>query len=409
MVTTRRELLHKMSLLGAAPLLPALQACGSNSEEGAALPTYQWDGPLGPENIFEHGVASGDPMPDSVILWTRVSLGTDPLAEIFVEVAKDAEFSERVAAAYHEASPDRDYTLKLDVGELEPATTYYYRFYCQGRPSSIGRTRTAPLGETGRLRFGVCSCSNYAYGYFHAYKHAAQQADLDAVLHLGDYIYEYGDGEYGDLRALEPAGEIITLEDYRARYSINRRDADLQELHRQHPVIAVWDDHESADNSYQDGAENHTEGEEGSWADRLAAARKVYAEWMPYREGAEGEIYRRLTFGDLVDLFMLDTRIHGRDKLAQGPADVDTIADESRTLLGEDQEAWLFEGLAGSTAGFLVVPRASRRAGVVENAKPGRDTRRVVARAEALRPVPRNRRESRQYFSHLQLAWQPAC
>lgn len=348
MATTRREILQKMSLLGAVPLLPSLYACVGVDEE--RLPTYSWDGPVGPDDLFEHGVASGDPLPDSVIVWTRISVDDGSSASVFVEVATDASFSQRVVAAYHEASSARDNTLKLDIAGLEPATTYYYRFYCQGRESGIGRTRTAPSGESEHLRFGVCSCSNYAYGYFHAYKHAAQQPDLDAVLHLGDYIYEYGDGVYGDVRKLEPSGEILTLEDYRARYSINRRDADLKELHRQHPMIAVWDDHESANNSYKDGAENHTEGTEGSWVDRLAAASKAYAEWMPYREGAEGEIYRRLSFGDLVDLFMLDTRIHGRDQLAQGPSDTDTIGDESRTLLGDDQEAWLFEGLSASTA-----------------------------------------------------------
>jgi len=349
MTITRREILRKMSLLGAVPLLPSLQAC-AGSEEQDEFPSYAWDGPLGPETMFEHGVASGDPLPDSVILWTRVSVDDGGPAEVFVEVAKDAEFSELVAAGYEEASADRDHTLKLDVGGLDPATTYYFRFFCEGRESSVGRTRTAPSGATDRLRFGVCSCSNYAYGYFHAYKHAAQQDDLDAVLHLGDYIYEYGDGQYGDVRTLEPAGEILTLEDYRARYAINRRDSDLQEVHRQHPMIAVWDDHETADNSYKDGAGNHTEGAEGSWVDRLAAASKAYAEWMPYREGVEGEIYRRLSFGDLVDLFMLDTRIHGRDAPAAGLGDVDTIDDESRTLLGDDQEAWLLDGLSNSTA-----------------------------------------------------------
>lgn len=348
----RRDLLRSLSALGLAPLLPSVVACGGTESEG--LPDYAWDGPLGPESMFEHGVASGDPLVDGVVLWTRASVPDGEFAEVFVEVALDPDFLDRVIAEYHEATANRDYTLKLDVSGLEPGTTYYYRFQCQGRTSPVGRTRTASEGNLARLRLAVFSCSNYAQGYFHAYAHAAAQADLDAALHLGDYIYEYGDGEYGDLRPLDPPTEILTLEDYRRRYSLNRKDEDLQAVHRQHPFITVWDDHESANDAYKDGAENHDDSE-GAWPDRLGAARKAYAEWMPYREGTEGQIYRRLQFGDLVDLFMLDTRIHGRDRQAQGPSDTDTIGDESRTLLGDDQEAWLLEGLSNSTARWRIL------------------------------------------------------
>ncbi|MCA9691134.1 MAG: alkaline phosphatase D family protein [Nannocystaceae bacterium] len=359
MTITRRELLRRVSALGLASFTSTgVVACvaktadtdtesGTDGTEtdGDGLPEYEYDGDPGPEDMFTHGVASGDPLADSVILWTRVR--PDQVdAAVFFEVARDPEFTERVAADYVAAAADRDATVKLDVSGLEPATTYYYRFMAAGRASPIGRTRTAPT-EAERLRFAVCSCSNYAFGYFHAYKHMAARADLDAVLHLGDYIYEFGDGEYGELRPLDPPYEVLTLDDYRRRYARYREDQALSEAHRQHPFIVIWDDHETANNSYKDGAENHDDDTEGPWPDRRSAGTRAFFEWLPIREGAEGVIYRALPYGGLVDLIMLDTRLAGRDKQTNTPS---TQEDPDRQLLGEAQEAWLKSQFEGSTA-----------------------------------------------------------
>lgn len=364
MALTRRELLRRAGAWSVAASWPTFTACGSSgsaadgTDDGTTgdgttaadssgsttgddgLPDYEYDGEPGPEDLFQHGVASGDPLLDAVILWSRVTGAPEGTVEAFFEVATDPEFAHRVAAAYVETGPERDYTIKLDVDGLAAGTTYYYRFFALGRTSPVGRTRTAGEGDVTRLRIGVVSCSSLAHGYFHAYRRVAERADLDLVVHLGDYIYEYGSGEYGDIRPYEPDHEIITLADYRLRYAQYRRDADLQECHRQHPMVAVWDDHELADNAYDGGAENHTEGAEGTFADRKSAAAQAYAEWLPYREGAAGIVYRALGFGDLLQLVLLDTRIVGRDPQAEG-IDDPSLDDPARQLLGETQEMWL--------------------------------------------------------------------
>ncbi len=373
MTITRRELLRRAASLGLVGLVtPTLVNCGgddgggtdggttgggTDSDSGTTagvddgLPKYDYDGEPGPEGMFSHGVASGDPLSDSVILWTRISPAADGAQEVFYEIALDPEFTDRVAAGTVETDASRDYTVKLDTEAMTPATTYYYRFMALGRTSPVGRTRTAPVGSWQRLRFAMCSCSNLAQGHFYAYGGMAARADLDAVIHLGDYIYEYGDGEYGDFVPLDPPHEIITLEDYRRRYAQYRSDAFLQEAHRQHPFINVWDDHESANDAYNGGAENHDD-DEGPWPDRLSVAQQAYHEWLPTREGNPGIIYRTLRFGDLLDLIMLDTRIVGRDQ--QSPM-TDDHADAERTLLGVEQEAWLEEQLTGSTATWRII------------------------------------------------------
>ena len=373
MSISRRELMRRAGLLGVSAALGCRNDGDASSEDGTGdgtgdgtetgsadtsgssttgddgLPDYEYDGDLGPEDLFQHAVASGDPLTDAVILWSRITGGPAEETEAFFEVALDPEFTMRVAAAYVQTSPDRDYTIKVDADGLAPDTTYYYRFFALGRTSPVGRTKTAASDAIDRLRIAVLSCSSLAHGYFHAYRRVAERADLDLVVHLGDYIYEYGSGEYGDVRPYEPTYEILSLEDYRARYSQYRRDADLQECHRQHPMVAVWDDHEYADNAWNGGAENHTEGGEGAFADRKNVAAQAYAEWLPHREGAAGIIYRSLAFGDLVQLIMLDTRIVGRQQQAASFDDVDIVDDPDRQLLGATQEAWL-EGELGSTA-----------------------------------------------------------
>ncbi|MBX7195404.1 MAG: alkaline phosphatase D family protein [Sandaracinaceae bacterium] len=316
----------------------------------------EWDAGPPPTGAFQHGVASGDPHADSVILWTCVSEQAGPVS-VSWEVSASPEFGAIVTNGTFDTDASRDFTVKLEASGLEPATTYFYRFRLGDQVSPIGRTRTAPTGAVERLRFVVCACASYAHGYFHGYRRIAERADLDAVIHVGDYIYEYGSGEYGDVRDYDPPHECVSLEDYRRRYRLYRQDRDLQEAHRQHPFITVWDDHESADNSWSGGAENHQPATEGAWADRVQAAAQAYREWLPFRETAEGDrlrLFRTLRYGDLVDLVILDTRIWARDEQGAGATDP-VLMDPTRTLLGTDQETWLFEQLRSSTAQWKVI------------------------------------------------------
>jgi len=325
-------------------------------EDGDGLPTYTYDGPLGPEATFEHGVASGDPLADAVILWTRISPGDlgDGPHEVFLEIAEDPGFTRRLAAAPHQTDAAADFTLRVDAVDLAPGQTVYYRFWSLGRVSPIGRTRTAPSDSAASLRFGVCSCSNLAFGYFHAYRHLAERPDLDAVIHLGDYIYEYASKDhgrtYGEFRELEPLHEIVSLADYRLRYSLYRRDPDLQELHRQNPFIHIWDDHEFTNDPFVGGAENHTPEDEGDWDTRVANALQAYAEWMPTRLGEGGRIYRTLVYGDRVSLLMLDRQ---RRFVWPDPADGDHY-------LGQEQTDWLMSELAKNSAQWTVLGQGTR-------------------------------------------------
>ena len=313
--------------------------------------------------VFQHGVASGDPLADRVILWTRI---TPPVARSAITVswivATDPALSRVVLRGSAKTNPARDNTVKIDAIGLQPATTYYYRFTAEGTPSPVGRTRTLPAGSTDHLRIAVASCSNHAYGYFNAYRRIAERADLDLVLHLGDYLYEYGANQYGNLRTPEPAHEMVTLPDYRMRHAQYKRDADLQELHRQHPVIAIWDDHEITNDAWTGGAQNHTEGAEGSWPQRVDQGLQAYYEWMPVRVpdvNARRRNQRAFRIGDLVDLVMLEERLGARSQ--QLPATIPTpfgngfvqageFVNPQRTLLGPEQEAWLAERLRSSTA-----------------------------------------------------------
>ncbi len=346
---SRREILKGMGAAGITPLL--ISACSSSGDGGMMLPDlpelpeYQWEGPIGPENLFEHGVASGDPLPEGVILWTRVTPEASEPVEVWWEMALDEDFLERTAQGTFMTDASRDYTVKVDVPGLIWGRNYFYRFAVQGRWSPTGRTRLAPKGNAAtQLRFGVCSCSNYGFGYFHAYRHMAARADLDAIVHLGDYTYEYQNGQYPtfeeQLRPVEPENETVTLDDYRTRLSLYRRDADLQECHRQHPFIVVWDDHETANNSWMDGADNHDPETEGPWPDRLAAGRQAFFEWIPIRENSGQQLYRTLKYGDLADIIMLDTRIEGREQQFSAivaPSDA-ALPDN---IISAEQEAWL--------------------------------------------------------------------
>ncbi|ARQ67954.1 alkaline phosphatase D family protein [Streptomyces marincola] len=312
---------------------------------------------------FHHGVASGDPLPDGVLLWTRVTpvpgavpgSGAGPAVAVEWEVAGDAAFSAVVARGTVEATAATDHTVKVDVRGLAPDTAYHYRFTAGGVRSPAGRTRTTPGADSApaNVRLGVVSCANYEAGHFAAYRHLAARGDLHAVLHLGDYLYEYGTGEYPaePARRHEPAHEIVTLADYRVRHAHYRTDPDLRALHAAHPVIAVWDDHETANDAWREGAENHTEGAEGTWRERRAAAVQAYFEWMPVRASIEGTTYRRLTFGRLADLHLLDLRTF-RDQQVSGGAGVDS---PDRTITGRAQLDWLTSGLSASAARWHLI------------------------------------------------------
>jgi alkaline phosphatase D len=305
--------------------------------------------------IFRHGVASGDPLTDRVMLWTRVTppatrSSTGPL-DVRWRIASDEKLGQVVATGMASAAPQRDFTVKVDAGNLQPGRAYFYSFDVAGEQSPIGRTRTLPARGAERLRLASVSCSNYPAGYFNVYRCLANRTDLDAVLHLGDYIYEFANGAYGDGtstgRMPLPPHEAATLADYRLRYATYRSDADLQDAHRLHPFIVVWDDHEIVNDASVDGAPTH-KGSPASWGTRLREAYQAYLEWMPIRESKEPGIhmYRSFQFGGLADVVMLDTR-GLRHKQVAG-TNVDALLDPKRTLLGEAQEQWLADQLRRS-------------------------------------------------------------
>lgn len=316
---------------------------------------------------FTHNVASGEPAATSVLLWTRYVAGAE--TALTWQVSESEDFARPVAEGTTSASPARDWCAKAVATGLVPDRWYFYRFLApDGSASPTGRTRTLPEGPSAQFRMAVFSCANFGFGWFNAYGHAALANDCDLAVHLGDYIYEYAKGAYptdeqaNPDRLLAPANEIVALADYRLRYATYRADPDLQRLHQVLPMIAVWDDHETANDSYHDGAENHQPDTEGDWQVRKAAAIQAYREWLPVADTA----YSAYQVGDLATLFRLDTRLEGRDQpfrfeqVMQGAKDQQALmaalaafregawADPDRQLLGAAQEAWLAEALAAS-------------------------------------------------------------
>jgi len=359
----RRTLVQALGVGGAL----SLAGCGGDSSSSAAplvnTPTPSLpDEPDAPDALpgvsFLHGVASGDPLSDRVILWTRVTPDRDSGEDVSVTVtvASDLAMQQTVASYTATASASSDYCVKQDATGLQPDRWYYYQFSVGDQVSPVGRTRTFPASKTfiDRARFAVVSCANYPYGFFSVYRAVANHADLDFVLHLGDYLYEYGAGEYGDFpeRDPQPPHEMITLADYRQRHAQYKTDEDLQAVHQQFPMIAVWDDHESTDNSYRDGAGNHDPLTEGDWAARKQISQQAYFEWLPIRPREPGNhsvIYRNFSFGDLIDLTMLDTRLEGRDEQLSIPADPGRN-DEDRHLISEQQMDFLLNSLSESNS-----------------------------------------------------------
>ncbi|HCE4529243.1 TPA: alkaline phosphatase D family protein [Vibrio parahaemolyticus] len=339
-----------MKVVSSTAVATGLIGCGSDDNESVAV-------------SFEHGVASGDPTQTQVIIWTRVTTAAS-YVDVSWQVASDMEFSNVVQSGVFTTDTGRDFTVKVDVQNLNANSQYYYRFMVGEMMSEVGQTQTLPEDSVEKASMAVVSCANYPAGYFHVYREILnqhEQSPFDVVLHLGDYIYEYGAGGYAseDAAALgrEPSKgtECITLDDYRKRYAQYRQDADLQALHAKLPMIAVWDDHELANDTWKNGAENHQD-DEGSFIDRRAAAAAAWTEWLPVRENTFSNmlIYRQFSFGNLVNLMMLDTRLVGRDK----PLDYFSLSaptmeaigglvaqsrSADRELLGTEQLAWLMK------------------------------------------------------------------
>lgn len=331
-----------MQLLGAGAL-----AMTSGIREAFALAR--------PSPVFRHGVASGDPTQDAVIVWTRVTPATTEAQSVDWEVASDPRMRETIASGTVVTDADADFTVKVDVTGLDADTIYFYRFLSGKARSPIGRLKTLPSGAAELARLAVVSCSNHPAGYFNVYRDIVEHDDVDLVLHLGDYLYEYAQGQYATDRAEElgrvpdPLHEMVTLADYRRRHAQYKSDPDLQAMHGLFPMIAIWDDHEITNDAWRYGAQNHQD-EEGEWRDRVDAALKAYFEWMPIRgnpNGLETRIFREFRIGDLASLIMLDTRLYRRDPQPNAGADIDNdsiiaaLRDPSRRMLGTEQEEWL--------------------------------------------------------------------
>lgn len=307
-------------------------------------------------NLFPFGVASGDPSASSVVLWTKLNVNTVAEETVSWEIAEDTALQKVVSRGVYTAQYGTAFTVKVVVDNLQPGKTYFYRFSAQDKFSPIGRTKTAPTNEASALGFAVVSCNNYQHGYFNVYRLIANRNDIDAVIHLGDYIYEYGvntSGKKPQVRDHIPAHEIVSLQDYRSRYAQYRLDDDLQEAHRLHPFIVIWDDHEFANNTYKDGAQNHQQ-KEGEWDERKQRARQVYFEWLPLADNDSQSIIRKLSYGNLADVFMLDERVEARDKQLGHPTELST-ASASRTMIGKTQAEWLMQGLVDSKAKWKVM------------------------------------------------------
>lgn len=338
-----------------ACILFSVVACQTTRESVPARKFVEAVQPLYDSSLFPfyHGVASGDPLMDRVIIWTRVT-PSDSVESIPVrwEISIDKSFNTVLQANTVSTSPANDYTVKVDVTNLAPGTEYFYRFSTLGKTSMVGRTKTLPSGSVDSVTFAVVSCANWEFGYFNAFARIGERK-LDAVIHLGDYLYEYATGKYGNAKSDRkniPPHEIVTLADYRTRYSQYHLDAGLRSARQQQPFITIWDDHEFANDVYTAGAQNH-QPEEGDFMTRKEAAKKAYYEWMPIREGEK--LYRSFQFGNLCNLIMLDERLEGRVKPLDSLSDP-AYGKEYRTMLGKEQLDW-FEKQLTNGEGWKVI------------------------------------------------------
>ncbi|MBI3230693.1 MAG: alkaline phosphatase D family protein [Burkholderiales bacterium] len=336
---------------------------------------------------FLHGVASGDPWQDRVILWTRVTPGENVVVDdnttlwVQWQVAHDRQMQQIVTSGSVLTGAGQDFTVKVDAAGLQPGQEYFYRFTLApeggasvaARHSIVGRTKTLPADDVEKVRLAVFTCSNYPAGYFNVFADAAKQGGFDVALHLGDYIYEYeADGYACDLaqklgRVSQPENILLDLDDYRTRYAQYRSDPDLQALHAQVPFICVWDDHEFADDTWRDGSADHNSLMQGPFSLRRAAAMQAYHEWLPIRTAEIDKIYRSFNFGQVLSLYMLDTRVVGRDQQLQfssycnsdGKLDLASLRRDAhspqRQMLGKEQFAWLEQEVEKSSARWQVL------------------------------------------------------
>jgi len=356
---SRREFIIRVSSVSAVVSAGAvLSACGGMISDDDAVQ-------------FAYGVASGDPLSDRVILWTHAKyLGRTDNVALTYQVATDNTFATAsvVASGSVIATASTNFTAKVDATGLEAGKSYFYRFKAGSTVSSVGKTRTLPASTATEVKFAVFSCANYPEGYFNVYG-LASQSDAQYAIHLGDYLYEYPNGTYPTSatpsRVHAPVTEIYSLADYRTRHAQYKTDPDLKVLHASMPMIAVWDDHEIANDAYKDGAENHDATKEGTFSDRKAAALQAYHEWMPIRTGSDKSIiYRSFDFGSVLSLHMLDTRLIGRDKQVEfaellAPTTAATaqatMASATREMLGSTQGTWLSGKITSSTATWQVL------------------------------------------------------
>lgn len=363
---TRRGLLSVGTLAGVST---ALSGCNT-PKDGAAFSASSQRA----TGTFAHGIASGDPRADSVILWTRIT-PTDANGgpvKLLWEISPTDDFFDAEYGGTVMASAATNWTAKVEATGLEAGASYYYRFLLDEEPSPVGQTRTLPKGDIDSVRFAIVSCSNWQHGYFNAYDHIARQDGIDAVIHLGDYLYEYGAKGYEDTEMArqghlhEPRHEIVTLEDYRIRHAQYRTDPSLQAMSAKFPMITIWDDHESSNDSWQHGAENHDLAAEGSWDARKQAAMRAYYEWMPIRDPKEGKtkesLFRNLDYGDLLSLVTVETRLTARaepliieehidDIISDGGVERfknDVLGDPSREMFGKIQEDFIVGALKSS-------------------------------------------------------------
>jgi alkaline phosphatase D len=314
-------------------------------------------------SAFRHGVASGDPLDDRVILWTRLTTDSRDAVETRWKVATDPDLREIVAEGASASDPDGDQTVHVDATGLHPATEYHYAFEAIGETSPVARTRTLPGPGAERLRMAMVSCAKYNAGYFNAYRRIAER-ELDFVLHLGDYIYEAAQNPPASQtppadigRVVDPLHECVTLDDYRKRYAHYRLDPDVQALHHVHPLIGTVDCHEFADGAWSGGSVEHHEDRDGPWAERMAAAFQARWEWTAARQPDPADpsrVWRTVPIGGLADLLLIDTRTR-RDAPAEGAA----MREPGRTQLGPDQRAWLFDELDGSKAAWRILGNSS--------------------------------------------------
>ncbi|WP_083370513.1 alkaline phosphatase D family protein [Flavobacterium frigidimaris] len=309
---------------------------------------------------FIHGVASGDPTIEAVMLWTHINTTISGVCNVEWQVANDAAFKDIIKKGAVTTSSERDYTVKVDVSGLLSNQVYYYRFLYKNIISDVGVCKTMPVSLANALQIAVISCNNYEDGYFTSFRHIADNKDIDYVFHLGDYIYEYGTGQYANQTFLDeskrfndPPNELVSLNDYRKRYALYRKDKELQKAHRTKSFICIWDDHELANNAYFGGAKNH-QSNEGSWRDRSAAALQAYFEWMPVRAKSASEMIRSIKIGKDANFFFLEERLDGRDKqlLNNDPEKMST----QRKMISKKQLDYLSDGLKQSDArwNFLV-------------------------------------------------------